>query len=291
MSGLKEKVEKFYELIAPNILGNSLTKKIITLQIFTNPSVGEKLHILLTGEPASGKTVIGFDTSMICPSSSYSASNLTRVGLLEKLIATNGGILVIDEFGRLRKEVRDGLLEAMQTGTVSIDKHDTHARYQSKVNILAISNPRGDRLVSGMPISRQLPYGLPLLSRFHLIIPFWSVSDVLYPDIAKNYVLSRDDEKRIMFLRDIVVKVKTKVPIVKISQTIAEEIGDYVMLLKRSSFSKEVISPRMIEGIVSLVKARARMELRDTVNKDDLKYVEELINELNDNLAGLNHER
>ena len=286
MAELKELASRFYEMVAPVILGNELAKKVVTLQIFTNPSVGEKLHILLTGEPASGKTVIGYDVSKICPKAHYSASNLTKVGLLEKLIATHGGIMVIDEFGRLKKEVRDGLLEAMQTGTVSIDKHDEHYRYDAKVNILAISNPKGDRLVDGMPIINQLPYGLPLLSRFHVIIPFWSVGSERYPDIAKNMVLQDNDEERIRYLRDIVTKVKTKVPVVTISESLAEEVGDIVRYLKSISYVGDLISPRLIEGFISMAKARARMELRDHVTKSDIEYIENLMLEVDANAKG-----
>ena len=282
----KELVARFYSMIAPRIIGNTLAKKLATLQIFTNPAVGEKLHLMLVGEPASGKTMIGFDVSQIAPSSTYSASNLTRVGLLEKLIISNGGIMVIDEFGRLKKDVRDGLLEAMQTGTVSIDKHSRHERFDAKVNIMSIANPRGDRMVNGMSVLQQLPYGHALLSRFHFIIPFWSVDEDLYPDIAKGFVYDNNDRERIRMLRDIVVKIKTKIPVVSIDEKIASEIGDFVRFMKSASFFKEIVTPRMIEGMISMAKAHARLNLRDKVTESDVREIEVLVRELDETVKG-----
>lgn len=287
MTNEKEVVSVFHTLIAPNIIGNELAKRIVTLQVFSNPSQGEKLHILLTGEPASGKTMIGFDVARITPSSSYSASNLTRVGLLEKLIASNGGILVIDEFGRLNKNVRDGLLEAMQTGTVSIDKYGEHKRYEAKTNILAISNPKSHNLIKGLPIFRQLPYGPALLSRFHVIIPFWSVDTDLYPDIARNMLSDSElDKKRILKMRDLVVSIKSKIPTVHIDEDLAMEIGEFVKIQKMKSFMKDTISPRLIEGIISMVKANARINLRNKVKQKDLNYVFNLIDMVDRDVEG-----
>ena len=272
--------QELHELIAPELIGNTFAKKILVLQMFTIPASGEHLNLLLCGSPASGKSVLAIDISRCIPISSYSSSNLTRIGLLEVLINTDGGLCVIDEFEKKDKATQEALLESMQTGKVSIDKFGCHTQRDAKINVMALMNPVKYILDDKVPIHNQTRLSLPLLTRFHLMIPFYSVPEHYYPDIALKYGTEIEKEQRQKMIFKHVVEIQKNIPVVNVNAQIRQSIGSFVQELKAASPLKEIVSPRLIEGVFSLVKARARMNKRNAANTDDLNYVRNLVEDL-----------
>lgn len=269
-----------YEYICPQIIGNKLAKEVITLQLFSEPRYNEKLHILLVGDTSSGKSELLIEISKIMPNSSYSSRDVTPVGMREKLISCDGGLVIIDELDKIDKTARFNLLETMQSGTLHVDKFGYHKSCKTRVNVLASCNPRGYMLSDSMPIVSQIPFELPLITRFHLIIPFYQIDPTFYPDIAVKKNENRNDDERRRKILEYITDIKKSIGPVEIPENISRKIGIYVRDIKEMSPIKEVIGPRMIEGISSMVKAHARYNSRKEASISDFRYVKSIIDKL-----------
>lgn len=278
-----EVLKELYKFIAPHIIGAEykLIKQFLCLQMFTNPLYDdEKFHILIVGETGSAKTAIALDICKILPRSGYAEKNSTEKGITEAIINADGGIFFADEIDKMGINIRRRFLEPMQTGFVTEHKHRSHYRYNARINVTALANPSSERLMKGVPVIQQISFGkdLPFLARFHLILPCYQVSEVHYPDIAIMMANRRDDSKRIERLREIIITLKENIPEVKIDEKLAYEIGSYAKRLKAFAPSsvKSIITPRLIEGLISVTKARARMLNKSKADKEDFEYVRKL---------------
>ncbi|MFW6383225.1 MAG: ATP-binding protein, partial [Nanoarchaeota archaeon] len=171
----KEKIPKY---IGRDIEGFDIIKKAVTLQLFAT----ERIHILLLGDPGTGKTDILRSASEIHPISSLGlGSGTTGAGLtittkgkeITKglLPMADGGICAIDELNLMEQKERGSLYNAMEKGFVTYDKGGKHYKFDARVRVLATANPKGDKFtakdVEGL--KKQLPFDPALLSRFHLV--------------------------------------------------------------------------------------------------------------------------
>jgi len=287
----RKSAKEFYKLIAPHIVGNEDTKKAISLQLFTRPEIDEKLHILLIGTVGTGKSECLVDVTRIS-NALYATSKVSKAGLAGATIGgevvpgilteADGGILAVDELDKIGKEELSALLEAMQKGTTTIVKALHHISLPSRCNIIAAANPINGKW-SSQPSVNEIPFDMPLLSRFHLVIPYKEISGKMYPEIARsinfkyNMISSENEKKRAEFVKKYVEKAKEKVPKVDIPEFIVKEVGRWVGILKEDSKFSLPITPRLIEGMISMIRACARVELRSVANNDDLEFVKRLV--------------
>jgi replicative DNA helicase Mcm len=170
--------EKIFSLIAPNIIGLDEVKKAGLIQLFAK----DKVHILLLGDPATGKTDILRSIADLAPISSYGlGSGASKAGLTVAVIGkdiakgllpmADNGIACIDELNLLKTADRAGLFNAMEKGFITYDKADSHLKIDARIKVFATANPEGERFVGRTidVIKKQIPFDPALLSRFHLI--------------------------------------------------------------------------------------------------------------------------
>ena len=271
------------DYISPNILGNKLLKKFLTLQLFVNPHEGEKFHLLLVGSTACGKTEIAqFINKIMSGRSAFIQKDATSVGIRE-ILMRNPQILFIDEFDKMKKDTRSMLLESMQSQTVTTAKHNEYVVSDAKVNVTALCNPIRSELNKDAPLSSQVSFSKEyfLLSRFHIIIPVFAPESFLYGDIAEGMEKKRyTEENLITKLRELVYKVKFDYPTVSIDLPLARKVGDYIHYLKDMNPNNILITARLIEGFLSAMKARARMCQRDKCSSSDLDYIKDLYKQI-----------
>lgn len=273
-----EIIENIHTIIAPQIIGNVLAKKILALQLFSNPLQDEKIHIMLIGDPASGKSFILKDISDVSPNSSFLGKKTTAVGLIERIVGSDGGIACIDEFDKIPRFIRDSLLECMQTGKIEINQHNIHVSYNARTNLAVACNPRGYILLDNVPAHKQTVFTPAELSRFHFIIPFKAVDSDYYTDIVRAHesTIIENDVQRKKMLLSYVIKVRQEFPFIRIPEYLWEEIGKFAKELGDFSKLKEIISPRTLEGLRSTVRAAARMNMHREATKEDFEYVKRL---------------
>jgi len=152
---LKQLIEKhdalsyFSSLICPRLEGYETVKKAVLLMLVSD-DIGQnrgRIHILLGGEPGTGKSVL-IDWLVDEFDALYSDPNTTRVGLTADasrgnlspglLAKANGKILCIDEMEFLKD--RDALRESMEKGYYKIAKGKFEHVFEAKVRVVGALN-------------------------------------------------------------------------------------------------------------------------------------------------------
>jgi len=185
--------EKLIASIAPGIYGFAEIKESLLLQMVggvphylpDGTRIRGNIHILLTGDPGIGKTVLLKLISSIMPRGKYvSGSGVTGAGLtatvrkdeilggwlLEAgaLILANKSIIAIDEFDKMSRDDQISMHEAMSIETVSIAKASIVASLPAQTSVLAGANPKLGRFDPLLSIPEQIQIPETLLSRFDL---------------------------------------------------------------------------------------------------------------------------
>jgi replicative DNA helicase Mcm len=279
----KTRASALISSIAPHILGFEAVKDAVLLQLFAT----EKVHILLLGDPGTGKTEILRSAYEFSPISSFGlGSGTTGVGLtisasgkdIQKglLPMADNGLCCIDELNLLKTEDVGSLYNAMEKGFVSYTKGGKNIRFDARINVLATANPKGDQFSEDVKkIKQQLPFDQALLSRFHLVFIVKKPNKEKFLDITKKIIrqdvsVLKDYDKQ--FVKDFVENARKTV--VTFDQKFESLITDFISKIKddEKQFLIE-INPRLVVGIINMCKARARMFLRSKVTKEDVEFV------------------
>lgn len=276
-----ETIKNLDSFIAPHVLGNEILKRFLTLQMFINPNENEKLHLLVVGGTGTGKSELaGFIKEVMSGRCIMIQKDTSPAGLRERL-QQNPSIMFADEFDKTRKDTRSMLLESMQSGTVTSDKHNDHGVSTARVNITAMCNPLRAELTEDAPLTSQISFSKEyyLLSRFHFVIPVYPADSQLYGEIARKMNAKYTQEEVVNRIREIVYAIKLENPKVVIPTSLATEVGNYIGYMKETNPNPStsiLLTPRMIEGYLSAIKSRARMCGRKEAKKEDFEYIKEL---------------
>ncbi len=206
------KKEDIYKMlsssIAPNIYGHEIVKEAISLQMFSGvkKKVGPQdlrgnIHILLVGDPSTGKSQLLKYADSLAPKSIYvagktaSGAGLTVSAVKDEfgeggwslkagaVILASGGLAMIDEFDKMATEDRSALHEAMAQGTVSVSKAGLYSKFKSDTSILAAANPKFNRFDPYKSALEQIDLPFSLLSRFDL---YFVIKDMLNKELDEE---------------------------------------------------------------------------------------------------------
>lgn len=274
--------EKISQLVAPNIVGMETVKQAAALQLFAQ----EPVHILLLGDPGTGKTEILRSIERLAPHAVFGlGSGASKAGLIGSyegkeftpglLVEADGGWALIDELNLLKKEDRAGLYSAMEKGFVTYDKRGKHERFDARIRVLATANPKGDSFV-GKDVKflrAQLPFDEALLSRFQLLFLIRKAKGKELEEVTRKIV--RNDVREIedadaRFVQEYVTYAE------KLNVTFDDKyesmIVDYIENLKSHEKESLVeVGPRTVIGVIRMAKAFARARLSRNVTADDLE--------------------
>ena len=254
--------DKIKSLIAPNIRGMDNIKLACALQLFAE----QKTHILLLGDPGTGKTDIIRSTSELHPKTSFGlGSGTSKAGLSiafkgdEKILGllplADEGLCCIDELNLMKQEDRASLYNAMEKGFITYDKANKHLKIYVRDSILATVN-----------------------SRFHLMFIVRKPDIDEFVEITKH-ILKGDKKKEFESNKEFVKRYvhHAKDIDVEVPKNFEKEITAFVKELKskESEFLVE-IGPRLVIGFVRFAKASARLNLRKQVTSIDLERVKNL---------------
>ena len=119
-----------------DIIGYNDVKRLFRMALDSD----EQSHILLSGPPASAKTV--FLESLTKLKSSYfvDGASVTKSGLIDCLFLNNPKYLLIDEIDKMSTKDQAMLLNLMETGIVSETKHNKTRTAHMKTSVFATSN-------------------------------------------------------------------------------------------------------------------------------------------------------
>ncbi|WP_313693318.1 minichromosome maintenance protein MCM [Halorarum halobium] len=204
------KRENIYEdmvgSIAPSIYGYEQEKLAMILQLFSGVTkhlpdgsrIRGDLHMLLIGDPGTGKSQMLSYIRHIAPRSVYtsgkgsSSAGLTAAAVRDDfgdgqqwtleagaLVLADKGIAAVDELDKMRSEDRSAMHEGLEQQQISVSKAGINATLKSRCSLLGAANPKYGRFDQYEPIGEQIDLEPALISRFDLI---FTVTDQPDPD-------------------------------------------------------------------------------------------------------------
>jgi replicative DNA helicase Mcm len=298
---------KIYDLIkdsiAPHIYGFHDIKTAVMYQLFSSPPIemldGGRIrgdsHILILGEPATGKSeVLQYVSKELAPKGVFtSGKGATGAGLtatavkdefgdggwsLEAgaLVLADRGIACIDEFDKMTTEDRSSMHEAMEQQTVSIAKAGMLAQFSARTAILAAANPKLGRFDQYRPISEQINLPPTLISRFDLI---FTVKDVIDDTkmIAKHILDSVLSPSKVAppispeFMRLYLAYARQHC-FPTLTEEARHELEEYYIARREASRDAAMpLTARQLWAVIRLSRASARVRLSGKATVEDAR--------------------
>ncbi len=298
--------QKLIGSLAPSMYEMDEVKEAIILQMFggepkllkDGTRIRGNLHILLVGDPASGKSQLMQLTSKMMPRGRYvSGSGITAAGItatvvkdeeflggwvLEAgaLIMANRSVCCIDEFSKVAPPDRVALQEAMSMETVSIAKASIVATLPAQTAVLAGGNPKLGRFDPYIPIREQVDVDDVLLSRFDLRFALRDIPNVELDTKMADHILKmrhfeEDEAKPILsteFLRKYISYARSRA-----HPALTKEAGErlkefYLEMRARSGEEAPVsITLRQYESLIRVAEASAKLRLSNRVDMEDVE--------------------
>lgn len=166
------------KLVFDRVIGREAPKLFLTAQLFGD------FHVLLLGDPGTGKSELAKCSIEATPRSLYiQSTNASRAGLTasatkdkhtERFVIENNavarlhphGLAYIDELDKAKEDVQASLLGIMQDKKITIHKTNVQQEVPADIRVVACANTKNDRFVEGAPLRHQVEMLDPLFDRF-----------------------------------------------------------------------------------------------------------------------------
>jgi replicative DNA helicase Mcm len=294
--------EKVVASIAPSIFGMDKIKEAVVLQLFggvqhnlpDKTRIRGDIHILLIGDPSTGKSQLLKLISSIIPRGKYvggrgaTAAGLTATVVKDEefgggwmleagaMVLANKGVLCVDEFDKMSKEDQIAMHEGLEQQQISIAKASIVATLPAQVSVLAGSNPKYFRFDPMRSIAEQIEIPDTLLSRFDLKFALKDVPDKEMDDKLATHILeTRLDPSRVEpqikpeFLRKYIAYARKNCK-PKMTREAAEKLKKFYLEMRSMYVGEAIaITLRQNEALMRLTEASAKMRLVEEVEVQD----------------------
>ncbi|MFC7235305.1 minichromosome maintenance protein MCM [Halosegnis marinus] len=282
LSSDPEIYDKMIGSMAPSIYGYPDEKLAIILQLFSGVAkslpdgsrIRGDLHMLLIGDPGTGKSQLLQYVKKLAPRSVYtsgkgsSSAGLTAAAVRDDfgdgqqwtleagaLVLADQGIAAVDELDKMRPEDRSAMHEALEQQSISISKAGINATLKSRCSLLGAANPKYGRFDEYEPIGEQIDLEPALISRFDLIFTVTDKPDEEKDGRLADHIINTNYAGELFTHRE-------SVPTSNISQEEVDNVTEDVeptieadLLRKYIAYAKRNCFPTMTE--------EAKKEIRD----------------------------
>lgn len=208
--------------ICPYLVGSQwdIIRKCALLMCVTNDQshLRMRLHLLLHGEPGSGKTEFLSWWQQKMNAKLINSELTSKIGLVGDargktitpglLARYDGHILLVDELDKMKPDDQNGLLQAMEEGSYTITKGKQSQMFQAEVRVMAscnrldkIQRPLIDRFDFPISVSR-IPRGERAEYVSDIIDSFMGKQGTDYSAVVKAYVNWAKKKKTSIHLPD-----------------------------------------------------------------------------------------
>jgi len=254
-------------------------------------------HILMAGDPGTGKTVMLQFAKEVSPRGVYDTGRgVTGVGLTaalkkedDRFVLAAGsmaladmGVLCLDEFEKMNKEDREVIHVPLEQQIIPISKGGLKTTLNSRCAVLGACNPTEGRYNTYLTIPQNVKDFPPsLLSRFDLIFIMVDRVNAEQDERMANRMLGLDEDDRppmipMEFLKKYIAYSKNVKP--KIPREVKKHLKEYYKRKRKEKQNEGGIqlTPRQLESLERLTEARARMHLRAEASMEDAEKTIEL---------------
>lgn len=318
----KTTIPQLIKMYDPTIIGLEIAKQCMLLSVVSsgddlavtkaNRATRKRINCLLVGPPGLAKSPLLKKAVKLVPNGRYESSqsssgksltaivnkeNEQRSMNLGPIPLARDSVCALNEIGTLAFSEQNHLLDVMEEGEFTINKHGMNAHIKSPTTIIASCNFLDSKQFGGTTNNsnalgesielRQIPLTRPVLDRFDLAL-------VMSEDTSEKALLEYMNEKtKILttkppnydnFLRKYIQYARQINPI--LSNESLDLIRYYYVQLK--SKNPEFGSKRILETIIRICKAISRLKLKELVDSEDarealqfynaviIKYIENL---------------
>ncbi|WP_418285603.1 minichromosome maintenance protein MCM [Halorubrum sp. DTA46] len=267
--------------IAPAIYGYEEEKLAMILQLFSGVTkhlpdgsrIRGDLHMLLIGDPGTGKSQMISYIRHIAPRSVYtsgkgsSSAGLTAAAVRDDfgdgqqwtleagaLVLADKGIAAVDELDKMRSEDRSAMHQALEQQRISVNKAGINATLKARCSLLGAANPKYGRFDQYEPIGEQIDLEPALISRFDLI---FTVTDTPDPEhdsrLAKHIIKTNYAGELNTQREELTTSEFTAEQVAEVTQEVAPEI-EAELLRKYIAHAKRTCFPTMTEEAKELIE-------------------------------------
>jgi len=264
------------------------------------------MHVLLIGDPGSGKSQLLKRVGAIAPKARYvtgkgaSGTGLTATVVKDEflrgwaleagaLVLANKGICCIDELDKMSKEDRSAMHEALEQQTITIAKANIQATLMAETTVLAAANPKFGRFDPFQSPAEQIDLPSTLINRFDLIFPIRDLPDKTKDDKLASFILSLhkqeimpEEEVDPDLLKKYISYARQNIK-PQLTDVAMKELKEYYVKMRNAASDEQQaikaipISARQLEALVRLAEASARTRLSQKVTKKDARIAIELV--------------
>ena len=293
--------DKIIQSTAPSIRGHRPIKEAIALQLFGGSAkiledetrLRGDIHILILGDPGTGKSQILKYVSKLAPLSIYTSgkgttgAGLTAAAVRDELggwsleagalVLGDQGNVCVDELDKMRSEDRSALHEALEQQTVSIAKAGIMATLNSRCSVLAAANPKFGRFDRYKTVADQIDLPSPILSRFDLMFIVEDKPNVENDRELAKHILEIHKENTINYeiepelLRKYIAYARKNAN-PQLTEGANKVLEEFYVSMRSGAIDEEApvpITARQLEAIIRLAEASAKIRLKEFVEPED----------------------
>ncbi|CAJ0959566.1 unnamed protein product, partial [Mesorhabditis belari] len=228
---------------------------------------------------------------------------VTREWTLEAgaMVLADKGVCLIDEFDKMNDQDRTSIHEAMEQQSISISKAGIVTSLQARCTVIAASNPIGGRYDPTRTFAENVDLTEPILSRFDVLCVVRDIVDPVEDERLAQFVVGNhirlhpanqgEEEEAEHEQEQTQIDRKTGLRLIsqdllrkyivyarehihpKLNESHGQKLADLYAQVRKESIAtgSVVITVRMVESMIRLSEAHAKIHLRSYVTDSDVQ--------------------